>query len=351
MVARRGLIGFGFARIPSKRKPMGAAAGGVGAPILAFQAGHVAGTNPMSWQSTYTNSIEWDGAGNGDKVGARWRVNGGAWTNEVEQALDATALLNQGFQWPLFEAASPFPGSALVEVEEWRSRYVANVLTGTSAYSNDLSDTMAVSAVSWVPETPPAGQNIAFASNSATFNNVNFGVGMGVVMTSSSDRRITGVTVGGTACTLVTESSATDVKHVAIWRINIAAAGLKSVVMTAASTLKHVAICSGTMTPSSQVPSSTATPKAYAYTADPQLCPPTGTIVVPSNGIALCALTSETVVPAITWVAGTGEENVTEGVNSNGVRLATARLRATGQFDLTGLSGGGTAMCAAAWGP
>jgi hypothetical protein len=171
---------------------------------------------------------------------------------------------------------------------------------------------------------------------------------MGVVFTASSDRRINGVTVGGSAATLVSESSATDAKHVAMWRINITSAGSKSVVVSAGASLKHVAIATGTMTPSSQTPSATATPKAYGYTADPQAL---ASITVPSNGIALCALTSENPVNTITWGTGVKETDVTEGVNSDGVRLTIARLRTTGAFSLTGLSTQGAAMVAAAWGP
>jgi hypothetical protein len=201
--------------------------------------------------------------------------------------------------------------------------------------------------VSWVPETPPAGQNIAFGANSATFNNVNFGVGMGLVFTASSDRQITGVTVGGSSATLVSECSATG-RHVAIWRINITSGGLKTVVISNGSfALKYVAIASGTMTPTSQTPSSVATPKAYGFTPDPQAL---ASITVPTNGIALCAFTSESPDNTPTWNTGIPEADVVEDTTANGgLVLLTAHLRTTGAFSVSGFNNAGSGMVAAAW--
>jgi hypothetical protein len=103
------------------------------APVLTQTS--TATVNPLEWDSDFTDYISWDGSANGDKHLMRWRrVNGGAWTTEVEQGLD-DELLTGGFTWPLWEAAKSagyLPGG-YVEVQEQRARYVAGVETLRSA--------------------------------------------------------------------------------------------------------------------------------------------------------------------------------------------------------------------------
>jgi hypothetical protein len=282
----------------------------------------------------------------------RWRrVNGGAWTTEADQPLD-DELLSGGFTWPLLEAAKTTGQLAggYFEAQEQRARFVAGVEVARSDWSiaGVIVDTLTAPVVPlWVPETAPAGQNINFAGTTATFAGINFGVGLGIVCIASSDRSISGVTVGGSAATLVSQN-ASGGRFASIWKINVAAAGSKSVVATGSGTLKHIAISTGTLATSNQTETAVATPKNYAFTADPQAL---ASITVPASGIALCALVSENVTAAITWGTGTQDANVVEGVNSNGVRLTTAHLAATGAFSLTGLPSQGSAMVAAAWGP
>jgi hypothetical protein len=225
---------------------------------------------------------------------------------------------------------------------------VGSVTVGTYTTTFTVTTLQDPANVSWAPESPPPAQNIAFGASTALFSSINFGIGMGVVFVASFGRDISGVTVEGSAATLVSKSSSAS-SNSSIWRINVTSAGAKNVVVTGTSSLDFVAIATGTMTPSSQTPSSVATPKAYGYTNDPQAL---ASITVPSNGIALCALMSENVsTSGISWTTGTQETNITTGADSNGIRLTTARLRTTGAFSLTGLSFAGTAMAAAAWGP
>jgi hypothetical protein len=261
--------------------------------------------------------------------GCKYSKNGGTFTN-------VTGSVRNGDTIQLQDATSA----------NYETPTIGSVTVGTYTTTFQVTTLQDPANVSWTPESPPPAQNIAFGANSATFTNINFGAGMGVVFVASSDRDITGVTVGGSAMTLTSKSSVAA-KEVSMWQINIASGGLKSVVVSAGSSLKHVAIATGTMTPTSQTATATATPKAYGYTADPQAL---ASITVPANGIALCALTSENVSNTITWGTGTQETNVVEGVTSDGVRLTTARLRTTGAFSLTGLSTQGSAMVAAAWG-
>lgn len=123
--------------------PIAAIPAGLDAPILTLTS--TPGTNPMSWSGAYNNTLMWDGAGNGDKVRMRFRVNGGAWATEADQVLDSDQFLLPGFAWPTFDATS-FPGGSLVEVQEQKARFVSNVETQTSAWSTTLSDTMSGSS-------------------------------------------------------------------------------------------------------------------------------------------------------------------------------------------------------------
>jgi hypothetical protein len=108
------------------------------APILAQTSGLAA--NPLTWTGTYNNSIIYDGAGNGDKIRMRYRLNGGAWTTEADVPLDAAVLLSGSYAWPLYNAAT-FAAGGLVEVQEQKARFVAGVETLTSAWTA-LSDTI-----------------------------------------------------------------------------------------------------------------------------------------------------------------------------------------------------------------
>lgn len=125
------------------RRPGGSGGLVLSAPVLSFPGGYVAGTNPPEWDSDIAAYILWDAATNsGDKQLMRWRrVNGGAWTTEVEQPLDAE-MLTGGFTWPLYEAAKPLAGGYF-EAQEQRVRYVANVETLRSAFSNSIVDALA----------------------------------------------------------------------------------------------------------------------------------------------------------------------------------------------------------------
>lgn len=120
------------------------------APVLTQTS--TATTNPLEWDSDFTDYITWDGVDTGDVQLMRWRrVNGGAWTTEAEQGLD-DELLTGGFTWPLWEAAKPLFGG-YVEVQEQRARYVAGVETLRSQWSNALVDTLT---------GPPAGTSTNF---------------------------------------------------------------------------------------------------------------------------------------------------------------------------------------------
>jgi hypothetical protein len=129
------------------------------APVLTQTS--AATTNPPEWDSDFTGYILWDsGTNSGDKHLMRWRrVNGGAWTTEAEQPLDAE-MLTGGFTWPLLEAAKPLAGGYF-EAQEQRARYVAGVETKRSAFSNSITDTLAGAA--FVPSSLFGAGDVGYA--------------------------------------------------------------------------------------------------------------------------------------------------------------------------------------------
>jgi hypothetical protein len=116
----------------------------VDAPILSNKtSGWTAGDNPPGWQSEYPNAVVYDtGTNTGDKIRARWRTNGGAWTTEADQQLTSAIIIAGGWAWPLLDAAT-LAGGSLFEVQEQSGRFAAGVEVATSAWSNTWSDTLA----------------------------------------------------------------------------------------------------------------------------------------------------------------------------------------------------------------
>jgi hypothetical protein len=115
----------------------------------------VAGANPMAWESTYTDVyVDEDGIADGsndDYLTCRFRIDGGAWTDETNVLIDSDFVFTYGtdaaaYPWPLFsDAINALASSALVEVQEGILR------GGTTTWSTILSDTIA--AASWNPDS------------------------------------------------------------------------------------------------------------------------------------------------------------------------------------------------------
>lgn len=108
------------------------------APTLSLTS--ISGTNPPSWETTYTNVII-----DTDEILMRYRVNGGAWINELPVLAtsawyDDYVIDGLPYVWPEFSADAPFPSSALIEIQEGIDR------NGSVVWSAILSDTMNNSA-------------------------------------------------------------------------------------------------------------------------------------------------------------------------------------------------------------
>lgn len=107
------------------------------APVLTRTS--AAGANPMTWSGAYTGMVVGT-----SYISMRWRVNGGSWTNETDHLVTSDDAFDMGdgtatFAWPLYDAHT-FSAGDFVEVEE------GHTLSGTTAWSSILSDTMAGAA-------------------------------------------------------------------------------------------------------------------------------------------------------------------------------------------------------------
>lgn len=147
--------------------------GGAVAPVLTRTS--VAGTNPMSWSSDYTDLII-----DTDYICCRWRVDGGAWTNETNVLFDSAFFMDYGvdaatYPWPLFAAAT-FNGGEVIDVQEGILR-----APDATVWSTSLTDTMAVTVNTgvWIAEgdslTSSAtsyAEQYAAANLALTFTNI-----------------------------------------------------------------------------------------------------------------------------------------------------------------------------------
>lgn len=113
------------------------------APVLTQTSS--AGQNPMSWSSFYE-----DAQIGTDYIAMRYRIDGGAWTNETDVLFDSDFYYDHHidgdpYPWPLF-AAETFLGGAVVDVQE------GIVRDAVTTWSTTLTDTMAGSGLPQIAE-------------------------------------------------------------------------------------------------------------------------------------------------------------------------------------------------------
>lgn len=262
-------------------------------------------------------------------TGGEVRKNGGAWGSTGGTVQRGDTL----------EVRGTSSGSASTAVDV--------TLTVGSVSDTFTITTAAGAAVAFTPEIPPAIVNEGFANNFHDFTAVNFGAGKGIVMVASNGRDITGVTIGGVACTLAAKSS-TAAQQASIWELDGVTAGSKTVRVSAGAALSYVGIVTGTMTNATGAASATAT-KAYGYTNDPQA---TGAALTVSGagGLGLAMVMSEGGTASVTWTTGTELTDTNTGTAST-LMHSSAELAATGTPTCTGLAFAGAAIAAAAWSP
>lgn len=200
----------------------------------------------------------------------------------------------------------------------------------------------APAAAAWVASsTVPAFQDLSHTTFVATYPNVDFVAGLGVVATSphGSEREVIGVTIGGVAATRRLATTAGD--HASVWTAPIAAAGGKDVAVTYKHPPGGVGIITGTVSGAgSAEPASTALLNAGFHFSAPHR---TGNaLVVPPGGVGVL-FAFNGAGDAFDYVPGlTG--------TSTGGRLGTAAATKTLTPGLLGPNGF-LSLMALSWGP
>src|SRR5262245_29133035 len=123
-------------------------------------------------------------------------------------------------------------------------------------------------AAAWNKTAAPAIQDIAFGSNDATFASVavNNSGNPVLVLVSTSDRAISGVTIGGDAMTKVVESDA-NTTAVSIWKKTGSSYSTPNIVVSGAAGLKFIGITAGYLTGANSAESGTGA-LPYGFNAD-----------------------------------------------------------------------------------
>ncbi len=223
----------------------------------------------------------------------------------------------------------------------------------------------AFAQVVWTPTADPAPQDIAFGSNQASFSSVNIG--------TPSSQRIVVVGVGqdNHTCPVISLSVngifATEAvddgpdSYSSLWYINVTSGTTANIVVTCPSdgAFGVVDILVGTLTGASLTPTAVATHPTDS-TDDPQAIPTSGSITVPTNGVAVvfAGQPGSSGDNTVTWTGATGDyyvETSTEG-DGESVLLAHSYTAGSDSFTVSGSVGNGFgygsfSAVVAAWGP
>ncbi|HUO50194.1 MAG TPA: fibronectin type III domain-containing protein, partial [Candidatus Paceibacterota bacterium] len=151
--------------------------------------------------------------------------------------------------------------------------------------------------VSFTPTANPPIQFLNFAGPPVTFSNVNIGtpaanriVVVGVDNNSgNNDGGTTAVTIGGVSATKAV-TSATGSDYASIWYATVPTGSTANIVVTTGSSggIENMGILVGTITGSSSPTPVASGSHAAVYDAgDPQIVPTTGTVTVPTGGVAV----------------------------------------------------------------
>jgi hypothetical protein len=152
----------------------------------------------------------------------------------------------------------------------------------------------AAAAVTFTPTAAPAIQDINYSNNSATFTNVSIGtpspdreVIIGATIGDTIHGGITSVTVNGIAASQIAHSDSSATSSSSLWDANVPTGATSTIVVNSLGATNFLGILVGALTgESSAVPVATSTHPVDA-TPDPQLIPTSGTVTVPTDGVAV----------------------------------------------------------------
>lgn len=191
-------------------------------------------------------------------------------------------------------------------------------------------------------------QNIAFASVTATWNNVAFTTGIcGVAFHWDQSHTITGVTIGGGAAT---QAIVDGTNTMAIWYASCTGP-TANVVATGSNLWNIVGMVAFSLTNVTALPAFTVSQGNYGCCVSPA----TVTVTNPATGFCAVVAGSLGSKPTVTWtnVVGSAADFTTNYASGN-AQITLAHISATGSVSPTA---GGTGysfastMVAACWGP
>jgi hypothetical protein len=236
-----------------------------------------------------------------------------------------------------------------------------------SARSSSVSTTTQV-GVTFIPTDSPAIQNINFASNRATFSNVNIGtassnrmVVIGVANENGGDAGIASVTIGGILAAKATTSDP-DKDFASLWYAVVPTGSRANIVVICKTgALGLTGLLVGTISgASSAAPTATAT-HPRDFTADPQSIPTSGTLTVPTNGAAVAfGVVESDATNTLSWTSASNSNGDLYVYNGDGntmsMLMAHSYTGGSASFTVSGSVGNGFgfngfAGVAAAWGP
>lgn len=290
-------------------------------------------TNPPQWSVT-TGDAEI-----GDTFRLIWDDNSGFTTSDdYDHVFSSDDVLNGYIDWEAIVPWGPFtPDDTMYwKIEVYRS---AALLGTSNTISALIPEAPAPTGVTLVPSDPVAIFNVGFGSSTHTFEDVDFVDGLAVIPITSSHRRISGVTVGGNAATMVSQSaSSNDNAWAGIFQVAVAA-GIHDIVLTGPSALAVLGISPVTLIGASATVFDTAE-RAFGFVADPQST--TAPCDVATDGLGIAVAYSE------------NDSNPTWDFGTEFSDLSGARRHTAATFDTTGTPavsglGSGTAMAAASW--
>lgn len=257
-------------------------------------------------------------------TGGEYQKNGAAWTS-------AAGTARNGDDFEVRGTSSALGATA------------ANVTLSIGGVSDTFTITTAGSGIVATPSAAEPMINIVFADTSYTFQDVDFIAGLAVVTVVSSHRRISALTIGGNAATLVSQSqAANDSPHASVWQYDGITAGDHDIVLTGPGGLAIMAVQAVTLVGANPTPFDTAI-KPEGASGDPQVT--TTALDVAAGGWGICGVYGDTAGADPTW--NTGAELVDTAGDR---RFTAATFTASAMPSVSGL-GFGTAMAAASWEP
>ena len=317
-------------------------------------------STPTGLTATATSSSEIDlswsaSTGNGTYPVAGYKI----YRNSVQVATDTSG--------------TTFNDTGLAAYTNYTYTVEAYDTDGNMSAQSSSTNATTTWGVTFTPTAAPAIQWLAFGGGTTTFPTINIGsatssriVVVGVVNDAANgccgDGGTTAVTIGGISATEAAYSDTSTTSAASLWYLPLATGTSTDIqVYPGAAAVSNVGILVGIVTgASASAPSATSTHPGVYNGNVVQTIPTSGTVSVPTNGVAVLYGTgSYNASEVATWTntsSATGDY-INGSASGNGIEQMVAHSYATGaqSFGVSGspstFSFGGFSGVMAAWGP